>query len=233
MEPSCQSMGWTYSTVKFYLSVVNVSSKSKAECWKTLVLLSNVTIVKWKGKYCKLYSLLYLATTVIDNVACVSLYCEALVGCACILKWTCYRCYKIKMHSVVGDKPEVKAGPAGSKQVLQIFIGVRGGEGWGGVGECTLSGSSGGGRRRVAVWILGIPGLQRQDVCTGHAASDTDGSDWKEGGGRQRGEGGGGWGVASLAICQPLFVRQANTSKTHGGQKSPDDPSRSCARLFL
>lgn len=29
--------------------------------------------------------------------------------------------------------------------------------------------------RRAAVWILGIPGPQRQDVCTGHAASDTDG----------------------------------------------------------
>lgn len=36
----------------------------------------------------------------------------------------------------------------------------------------------------------------------------------------------GGLGVASLAgyclaVCQPLFVSQANISKTHGGQESP------------
>ncbi len=43
-------------------------------------------------------------------------------------------------------------------------------EGGGARAPCRATGG-----RRAAVWILGIPGPQRQDVCTGYAASDTDG----------------------------------------------------------
>ncbi|KAI9543549.1 hypothetical protein NQZ68_008596 [Dissostichus eleginoides] len=44
----------------------------------------------------------------------------------------------------------------------------------------------------------------------------------REGGWRRSGRGGGGASLAasSLAVCQPLFVRQANISKTHGAYVS-------------
>lgn len=59
------------------------------------------------------------------------------------------------------------------------------------VDESTLLGSSG--ERGAAVWILGIPGPQRQDVCTGHAVLET-----------HRGVGGCGCGGnVPTIVCQP------------------------------
>lgn len=83
--------------------------------------------------------------------------------------------------------------------------------------------------RRAAVWILGIPGPQRQDVCTGHAMSDTDGG--AEGGGSR--DGGGSGGVASLAMCQPLFVSQANIFQNTWRSGLVSDYSKCCPPLFV
>lgn len=89
-------------------------------------------------------------------------------------------------------------------RLLSIYCNIKVYSGWGGCGLSCWA----------PLWIVGIPGPQRQDVCSGDTASETVGG--AGGGGRSLGGVG---GDASLAMCQPLFISQANISKTHGGQE--------------
>lgn len=62
----------------------------------------------------------------------------------------------------------------------------------------------------AVVWILGIPRPQRQDVCTGHDALNTDAGAGGVGGGE----------IPSLAAscpgCVPTIVSQGNLSSPRG-----------------
>lgn len=129
--------------------------------------------------------------------------------CSFRLKQSCYCVQHQIKHSVPTYASSHPDSPA-SWLVKQLgrwaAMGKRGGEApcWAAAG------------RWAVVWILGIPGPQSQDVCTGHDVHRTLMQEQEE----LRVERLPVWQPAALTVCQPLFVSQANFSRPHGGQEA-------------